>query len=117
MGARPGIKPPRGGEARPVIAGLSPRGLLVGGVLVGLGLWLHGLIGLLLLAVGADLAVSRRPFTPRPICRPALGFAAAGMLLVDPAVALACGWLVELACDPALVPVPASGGEPGEGCR
>ena len=102
MGARPGIKPPRGGEARPVIAGLSPRGLLVGGLLVGLGLWLHGLVGLLLLAAGTDLAVSRRPFTPRPICRPALGFAAAGMLLVDPAVALACGWLVELACDPAL---------------
>ena len=32
----------------------------------------------------------------------ALGFAAAGMLLADPAVALACGWFVELACDPAL---------------
>jgi hypothetical protein len=83
---------------------------LVGGVLVGLGLWLHGLIGLFLLAAGTDLAVSRRPFAPRPICWPALGFTAAGMLLVTPALAFACGWLVEFACDPALTLVPASGG-------
>ena len=71
-------------------------------ILVGLGLWLHGLIGLLIVVMVTDLAVSRRPLAPRPVCWPALGFIAAGMLLIDPAVAFACGWLVELSCDPAL---------------
>jgi hypothetical protein len=37
------------------------------------------------------------------------------MLLVDPAVALACGWLAELACDPVLaeIEVPARDGARG----
>jgi hypothetical protein len=73
-----------------VLAGPGLGRLSAVGLLVGLGLWLHGLVGLLLLAAGADLAVSRRPFAPRPVCWPALGFAAAGMLLADPAVTLAC---------------------------
>ena len=106
----PRVGPSRREEPRPVIAGPGLGRLSAVGLLVGLGLWLHGLVGLLLLAAGADLAVSRRPFAPRPPGWPALGFAAAGMLLVDPAVALVCGWLVELACDPALAPVPTSGG-------
>jgi hypothetical protein len=99
------------GKPRPVVAGLDLGRLLAGGILVGLGLWLHGLLGLLLLLAGTDLAASRRPFAPRPACRPALGFTAAGMLLVDPALALVCGWLVELGCDPALAAITASGGE------
>ena len=98
------IEPSYRGKAPP-IAGLSLGSLLAVGVLLGLGLWLHGLVGLvglLLLLAGTYLAMSRQPFAPRPVCWPALGFAAAGMLLVDPAVAFACGWLVELVCDPAL---------------
>jgi hypothetical protein len=94
---------------RSMIAGRSLGRLSIIAMLVGLGLWLHGWIGLLLLVAGTDLAMSRRPLAPRPICWPALAFAAGGMLLVDPAVALACGWLVELACDPALPALPASG--------
>ena len=66
-----------------------------------MGLWLEGWIGVLLLAAAADLAVSRRPFSARPICWPGLGVTAAGLLLVDPALAFACGWLVELAGAPA----------------
>ena len=96
------------GKPRPVVAGLDLGRLSAGGILIGLGLWLHGLLGLLLLVAGTDLAVSRRPFAPRPACWPALGFTVAGMLLVDPAVAFACGWLVELACDPALAAAPTS---------
>ena len=102
MGAPSRLEPSPGEKPRPAVAGPGPRGLLAGGILVGLGLWLHGLLGLLLLLAGTDLAMSRRPFAPRPACRPALGFTAAGMLLADPAVAFACGWLVELSCDPAL---------------
>ena len=78
------------------------RRLLTVGALLGLGLWLEGWIGVLLLAAAADLAVSRRPFSARPICWPGLGVTAAGLLLVDPALAFACGWLVELAGDPRL---------------
>jgi hypothetical protein len=95
----------RSGRIRPPQAWAATgadRKLLAGAVLVGLGLWLHGLVGLLLVVAGTDLVMSRRPFAPRPVCRPALGFVVAGMLLVDPAVAYACGWLVELSCDPAL---------------
>ena len=110
MGAPSRVEPSPREKPRPGVAGPGLGRLLAGGILVGLGLWLHGLVGLLFLLAGTDLAVSRRPFAPRPACRPALGFTAAGMLLVDPALAFACGWLVELACDPALTPVPASGG-------
>jgi hypothetical protein len=94
------IEPPLPEKPRPFIAGLSLGRLLAVGILLGLGLWLQGLVGLLL--TGTDLAMSRQPFAPRPVCWPALGFAAAGMLLIDPAVAFACGWLVEISCDPAL---------------
>jgi hypothetical protein len=76
------------------------RRLLTIGALLGLGLWLEGWVGVLLLAVAADLAASRPPFSARPICWPGLGITAAGLLLVDPALAFACGWLVELAGDP-----------------
>ena len=96
------IEPSPPEKPRPVIAGLSLSRLSAIGILLGLGLWLHGLVGLLLLLAGTDLAMSRQPFAPRPVYWPALGFAAAGMLLVDPAVAFACGWLVEFVCDPAL---------------
>jgi hypothetical protein len=100
-------------KPRLVVAGLSLGRLSAAGILIGLGLWLHGLVGLLLLVAGTDLAVSRRCFAPRSPCWPALGFTAAGMLLVDPALAFACGWLVELGCDPALAAVPASSGPEG----
>ena len=113
MGTPSRIEPSPRGKPRPVIAGPSLGRLSAVGILLGLGLWLQGLVGLLLLLAGTDLAVSRRPFAPRSPCRPALGFAAAGMLLVDPAVAFACGWLVELACDPALTAWQGAGG-PGE---
>ena len=102
MGKSFRIEPPLPEKPRPFIAGLSLGRLLAVGILLGLGLWLHGLVGLLLLLTGTDLAMSRQPFAPRPVCWPALGFAAAGMLLIDPAVAFACGWLVEISCDPAL---------------
>jgi hypothetical protein len=100
MGKSFRIEPLPPEKPRPFIAGLSLGRLLAVGILLGLGLWLQGLVGLLL--TGTDLAMSRQPFAPRPVCWPALGFAAAGMLLIDPAVAFACGWLVEISCDPAL---------------
>ena len=85
-----------------ILSGQGRRRLVAVGALLGVGLWLEGWIGVLLLAAAADLAVSRRPFSARPICWPGLGVTAAGLLLVDPALAFACGWLVELAGDPAL---------------
>jgi hypothetical protein len=100
-------------KPRPFIAGLSLGRLLAVGILLGLGLWLHGLVGLLLLLAGTDLATSRQPFASRPVCWPALGFTAVGMLLVGPAVAFACGWLVELVCDPVLAAWQSANG-PGE---
>ena len=88
------------------LSGPGHRGrLLAVGAFVGLGLGLEGWIGVLLLAA-ADLALSRRPFSAaRPICWPALGITAAGLLLVDPTLAFACGWLVEIASDPALATI------------
>jgi hypothetical protein len=85
-----------------ILSSQGRRRLVTVGTLLGLGLWLEGWIGVLLLAVAADLAVSRRPFGARPICWPGLGVTAAGLVLVDPALAFACGWLVEVAGDPAL---------------
>jgi hypothetical protein len=85
-----------------ILSSQGRRRLLAVGAFLGLGLWLEGWIGVLLLAVAADLAVSRRPFSARPICWPGLGVTAAGLALVDPALAFACGWLVEVAGDPAL---------------
>ena len=82
----------------------SGRGrMLAVATLAGLGLWLEGLIGMLLLVAATDLVMFRQPFSARPICCPALGVIGTGLLLVDPTLAFACGWLVELACDPALV--------------
>jgi hypothetical protein len=84
----------------------SGRGrLLAIGALAGLGLWLECWIGVLLLAAAADLALSRRPFSARPICWPALAVMAVGLLLVDPTLAFACGSLVEIACDPGLATI------------
>ena len=86
--------------------GLGHRGrMLAVGAFVGLGLWLEGWIGVLILVAAADLALSRPLFSARPICWPALGMTAAGLLLVDPTFAFACGWLVEIACDPVLATV------------
>ena len=90
-----------------ILSGQGRRRLVAVGALLGVGLWLEGWIGVLLLAAAADLAVSRRPFSARPICWPGLGVTAAGLLLVDPALAFACGWLVELAGDPCLAHDPA----------
>jgi hypothetical protein len=85
-----------------ILSSQGRRQLVAVGTLLGLGLWLEGWIGVLLLAVAADLAVSRQPFSARPICWPGLGITAAGLVFVDPALAFACGWLVEVAGDPAL---------------
>ncbi len=111
----PQLVPSRREKARPIIPGMGSGRLLVAGLLSGFGLYLEGWIGLLLLVAGTDLAMSRRPFAPRPACWPALCVTAAGILLVDPAAAFACGWLVEISCDPALAGVPTfGGGEPGK---
>jgi MFS superfamily sulfate permease-like transporter len=56
-----------------------------------------GAVGALLIMAGADLAVSRRLFDGRPSCWPVIGVTALVTLLVNPAVALAAGWLAELA--------------------
>jgi MFS superfamily sulfate permease-like transporter len=55
-----------------------------------------GAVGALLIMAGADLAVSRRLFDGRPSCWPVIGVTALVTLLVNPAVALAAGWLAEL---------------------
>jgi hypothetical protein len=94
-----------------ILLGPDRRRILAVGVLAGLGLGLKGWIGVLLLAVAADLAVSRQPFSARPLCWPALGVTAAGLLLVDPTLAFACGWLVEIVCDPALAMIRAPDAE------
>ena len=85
-----------------ILSGSSGGRMLKAGVLMGFGFYLHGLPGLLLLVAGIDLALSRQPFAPRPVCWSALGYTALGMPLVDPAVAFACGWLVETSHLPAL---------------
>jgi MFS superfamily sulfate permease-like transporter len=56
-------------------------------------------IGALLLVAGADLAWSRRLVDARPHCWPAIGVAAAGTALLNPAIGLAAGWSLELARD------------------
>lgn len=81
----------------------SGRGrLLAVGALASLGLWLEGWIGVLFLVATADLVLSRPAFSARPICWPALAVTVTGLLLVDPTLAFAGGWFVEIACDPAL---------------
>jgi Molybdate transporter of MFS superfamily len=53
-------------------------------------------VGALLLVAGADLAVSRRLFDARPNCWPAIAVAAGTTVLLNPALGLAAGWMVEL---------------------
>jgi hypothetical protein len=103
----------------PILSGPDRYRMLKVGLLVGFGLWLEGWIGVLLLALAADLALSRQPFGARPVCWPALGVMATGLLLVDPAFAFAFGWLVEIACDPALDTILSAGSEMGsiQGCE
>lgn len=86
-------------------SGLAP--ILLGVVLLVLALGfsdaaagLFGLIplpavGALLLIAGVDLAISRRLFDARLDCWPAIALTAALTVLVNPAVALAGGWVVE----------------------
>jgi MFS superfamily sulfate permease-like transporter len=57
-----------------------------------------GPVGALLIMAGTDLALSRRLFDGRPSCWPVIGVTALATLLVNPAVALAAGWLAELVC-------------------
>jgi hypothetical protein len=94
-----------------ILSGPGRGRILAVGVLAGLGLGLKGWLGVLLLVIAADLAMSRQPFSARPLCWPALGITATGLLLVDPTLALACGWLVEIACDPALTTIRPPGAE------
>jgi MFS superfamily sulfate permease-like transporter len=53
-------------------------------------------VGALLLLAGTDLAVSKRLFDARPDCWPVIGIAAGATALLNPAVGLAAGWVVEL---------------------
>ena len=81
----PRVEPTCGGKTWPAIASPGFGRLSAVGILVGLGLWLHGLVGLLLLVAGTDLAVSRRPFAPRPVCWPSLGFYGKRFTFIGPA--------------------------------
>jgi hypothetical protein len=45
---------------------------------------------------GTDLALSRRLFDGRPSCWPVIGVTALVTLVVNPALALAAGWVAEL---------------------
>jgi MFS superfamily sulfate permease-like transporter len=55
-----------------------------------------GAVGALLIMAGTDLALSRRLFDGRPSCWPVIGVTALVTLLVNPALALAAGWVAEL---------------------
>jgi hypothetical protein len=55
-----------------------------------------GAVGALLIMAGTDLALSRRLFDGRPSCWPVIGVTALVTLLVNPAIALAAGWIAEL---------------------
>lgn len=88
-------------------SGLAPA--LLGGALLILGLGFAesatgifaaipgAAVGALLLVAGTDLALSRRLFDARPHCWPAIGLAAAGTALLNPAIGLAAGWAIEAA--------------------
>ena len=56
-----------------------------------------GAVGALLLIAGTDLAISRRLFDAQPSCWPVIAVAAAGTLLVNPAIGLIAGCLGEVA--------------------
>jgi MFS superfamily sulfate permease-like transporter len=55
-----------------------------------------GAVGALLVMAGTDLALSRRLFDGRPSCWPVIGVTALVTLLLNPALALAAGWVGEL---------------------
>jgi MFS superfamily sulfate permease-like transporter len=55
-----------------------------------------GAVGVLLIMAGTDLALSRRLFDGRPSCWPVIGATALVTLLLNPALALAAGWVGEL---------------------
>lgn len=55
-----------------------------------------GAVGALLILAGKDLAVSRRLFDARPSCWPVIGATALLTLIVNPAIGLVVGWIVEL---------------------
>src|SRR5207248_9906555 len=55
-----------------------------------------GAVGALLIMAGTDLALSRRLFDGRPSCWPVIGVTALITLLINPALALAAGWIAEL---------------------
>jgi MFS superfamily sulfate permease-like transporter len=53
-------------------------------------------VGALLLVAGADLAMSKRLFDARPACWPVIAATAAATALLNPAIGLVAGWVVEL---------------------
>jgi MFS superfamily sulfate permease-like transporter len=55
-----------------------------------------GAVGALLVLAGADLAISRRLFDGRPSCLWVIGATALVTLTLNPALALAVGWVAEL---------------------
>jgi MFS superfamily sulfate permease-like transporter len=55
-----------------------------------------GAVGALLIMAGTDLAISRRLFDARPSCWPVIGTTALVTLILNPALGLLVGWIVEL---------------------
>jgi hypothetical protein len=55
-----------------------------------------GALGALLLLAGGDLALSRKLIEVRADCRPAIAAAAIATFVLNPAIGLAAGWLVEV---------------------
>jgi MFS superfamily sulfate permease-like transporter len=55
-----------------------------------------GAVGALLILAGADLAISRRLFDGRPSCLWVIGATALVTVTLNPALALAVGWIAEL---------------------
>ena len=55
-----------------------------------------GAVGALLIFAGTDLAVSKRLFDARLSCWPVIGVAALVTLMVNPAIGLGAGWILEL---------------------
>jgi MFS superfamily sulfate permease-like transporter len=53
-------------------------------------------VGALLLVAGADLALSKRLFDARPACWPVIAATATAPALLNPAIGLAAGWVVEI---------------------
>ncbi|MDB5315994.1 MAG: benzoate transporter [Rhodospirillales bacterium] len=55
-----------------------------------------GALGALLLLAGGDLALSRKLIEVRADCRPAIAAAAIATFVLNPAIGLGAGWLVEV---------------------